>query len=78
MKKKYLLTVFIFLFSISNPQAQNKNTSTNTLNKVTNNDDYNYIAINQTKMWIGNNGMGSHDPYTDGAGLFCPAVKMQS
>ena len=24
------------------------------------------------KMWIGNNGMGSHDPFTDGAGLFWP------
>ena len=41
-------------------------------NKTTTNDNNNYIAINQMKMWIGNNGMGSHDPYTDGAGLFWP------
>jgi hypothetical protein len=70
--KKYLLAVFILLFNLSNLQAQNKNTSANSLSKVTTNDDYIYIAINQMKMWIGNNGMGSHDPYTDGAGLFWP------
>lgn len=70
--KKYLRAVFILLFSLLNLQAQNKNTSTNTLNKVTTNDDYNYIAINQMKMWIGNNGMGSHNPDTDGAGLLWP------
>ena len=70
--KKYLLAVIILLLSISNFQAQDKNTSTISLNKTTTNDDYNYISINQFKMWIGNNGMGSHNPYTDGAGLFWP------
>jgi len=31
-----------------------------------------YIAINQIKMWFGNDGMGSHNPITDGQGLFWP------
>ena len=70
--KNPLLAVIILLLSISNFQAQDKNTSTNSLNKSTTNDDYNYVAINQFKMWIGNNGMGSHNPYTDGAGLLWP------
>ena len=70
--KKYLLALTIFLFSLSSFLAQIKNTSQNSLNKTNTNDDYNYIAINQFKMWIGNNGMGSHNPYTDGAGLLWP------
>jgi hypothetical protein len=36
------------------------------------NDDYNYIAVNQIKMWFSNNGDGSHDPLTDGNGLYWP------
>jgi len=31
-----------------------------------------YIAANEIFMWIGNNGMGSHDPRTDGSGFFWP------
>jgi hypothetical protein len=41
-------------------------------NKVLTNDDYKYIAVNQIKMWISNNGDGSHDPQTDGNGLYWP------
>ena len=60
--KKPLLAVIILLLSVSNFQAQDKNTSTNSQNKITTNDDYNYIAINQIKMWVSNNGMGSGTP----------------
>lgn len=31
-----------------------------------------YIAANEIFMWIGNNGMGSHDPRTDGSGFYWP------
>ena len=31
-----------------------------------------YISTNEIFMWIGNNGMGSHDPRTDGSGFFWP------
>ncbi|GAB4296273.1 MAG: hypothetical protein Kow0098_19310 [Ignavibacteriaceae bacterium] len=31
-----------------------------------------YIAINEIKMWFGNDGMGSHDPIEDDAGFFWP------
>jgi len=33
---------------------------------------YDYIAINQIKMWFANNGDGSHHPHTDGQGLLWP------
>ncbi|MCX6149795.1 MAG: T9SS type A sorting domain-containing protein [Ignavibacteriales bacterium] len=35
----------------------------------------NYIDINQILMFVGNNGMGSHDPRSDGAGLYWPGGK---
>ncbi len=31
-----------------------------------------YIAVNECKMWIGNNGMSSHEPITDDSGFFWP------
>jgi hypothetical protein len=43
-----------------------------TLKKPLFNDHYNFIAINEIKMWISNNGDGSHDPNTDGNGLYWP------
>jgi len=36
------------------------------------NDNYNYIAVNEIRMWVSNNGSGSHDPNTDGNGLYWP------
>ncbi len=36
------------------------------------NSDYNYIAINEIKMWIGNNGDGSHSPSSEAQGFFWP------
>ncbi|MFA6978367.1 MAG: T9SS type A sorting domain-containing protein [Ignavibacteriaceae bacterium] len=37
-----------------------------------NNTNYEYIAANQILMWVGNNGICSHDPRTDGSGLYWP------
>ncbi len=31
-----------------------------------------YISTNEILMWIGSNGMGSHNPYTDADGFFWP------
>ncbi len=36
------------------------------------NDVYNYIDVNEIKMWVSNNGDGSHSPLTDECGLFWP------
>ncbi|MDP1995144.1 MAG: hypothetical protein Q8K40_07860, partial [Ignavibacteria bacterium] len=42
------------------------------LNKTNTNDHNQYIAVNQIFMWVSNNGMGSHDPRTDGSGFYWP------
>ncbi len=36
------------------------------------NPEYDCFSANQIYMWIGNNGSGSHDPNTDGAGFYWP------
>ena len=33
-----------------------------------------YISINEIKMWIGNNGMGSSNPETSGSGFYWPNI----
>jgi hypothetical protein len=33
---------------------------------------YDNVSVNEVKMWIGNNGDGSHDPYTEGQGFYWP------
>ncbi len=33
---------------------------------------YDYIAGNECKMWIGNSGMSSHNPFTDDSGFYWP------
>lgn len=68
--KIFLSAIFLSISVFLN--AQEKSSGHNLLNKTTSNDNYNYIAINQLKMWIGNNGMGSHNPFTDKHGLLWP------
>lgn len=68
--KIFLSAIFLSISVFLN--AQEKSSGHNLLNKTTSNDNYNYIAINQLKMWIGNNGMGSHNPFTDNHGLLWP------
>ena len=68
---KSLVLIFLIILS-SKIISQDKSSTNNSLNKITTNDDYNYIAINQFKMWVSNNGRGSHNPITNKAGLFWP------
>lgn len=42
------------------------------LEKINKNDDTKFIAINECLMWIGNNGMGSHNPISDDSGFYWP------
>jgi hypothetical protein len=44
-----------------------------TIRKNNTRDHYLYIFANNIKMWLSNNGDGSHDPATDGNGLYWPA-----
>ena len=50
-------------------------TDNSSLKKTLINNNYNYIAINEILMWLSNNGRGSHDPNTDGNGLYWPGGK---
>ena len=68
--KLFLFTVCIYYSVVL--IGQDKNSTNNSINKITTNDDYEYIAVNQLKMWIGNNGMGSHNPILDSHGLLWP------
>ena len=58
-----LAAVILFIATKENKNHQNK---------ITTNDHYNYIAINECLMWVSNNGDGSHDPRTDGSGFYWP------
>ncbi len=73
MNKKLLgvFSLFIFLLILVSMgfKGADKNQGTR---KITTNDNYNYIAINQIFMWISNNGDGSHSPTTDAQGFFWP------
>jgi len=61
--------IFIFISAFIKLSEGNK------INKVSSNDRYNYIAINNILMWLSNNGDGSHDPITDGNGFYWPGGK---
>jgi len=62
-----LLILFTF-FSIGFVKDMDKEK----LQKITTNDKYNNIAINNILMYQSNNGDGSHNNVTDGSGLFWP------
>ncbi len=76
MKNKkliYILSAFLALAFLSLGAYSTKESSgIDRLAKISNNDDNAYIAINQVLMWIGNNGMGSHDPGADASGFYWP------
>jgi hypothetical protein len=55
-------------FMREDPNDKNKST----LNKPNTNDFYTYIAINQIKMYISNNGDGSYEPVSGAQGFFWP------
>lgn len=75
MKNKNLLYFVLFalvvgLFSYGfRPDEKDK---TKRQSKISTNDNSNYTDINQIFMWLANNGMGSHDPRTDGSGFYWP------
>lgn len=76
IEKKYVhFVTFLILFSFITilVNADDKiNENKKQLNKTNTNDNNQYIAINQIFMWVSNNGMGSHDPRTDGSGFYWP------
>jgi hypothetical protein len=69
-KTKLLLfiTVLILCFYGFSEEYNKKST----LSKIATNDDAEFIAVNECFMWIANNGMGSHNPITDGSGFYWP------
>jgi len=77
MNKKTLFIMLLLLTfaSLSLLGLKKYEPSQQKLAKVTTNDNYNYIDINQILMYISNNGDGSHDPVTDGQGFFWPGGK---
>ena len=61
---------FYFLLSLTIIISAFRDPAQRSFQKVLTNDHYNYIAINNIKLFISNNGIGSHDPNTDGSGLY--------
>lgn len=67
------MTVAVLLGALSFGFYKEKGDSPyNRLSKTSQNDFNDYISINQILMWIGNNGMGSHDPRSDDSGFYWP------
>ncbi len=60
-----LLIPVVFLLSFKSKDKSD-------ISKISENDHYNYIAVNECFMWVSNNGDGSHDPRTDGSGFYWP------
>jgi len=65
----FIVLIVIGLVSFGFFRFENKSER---LGKINANDNNNYIAINECFMWIGNNGMGSHNPISDDSGFFWP------
>ena len=61
-----------FYLKISDSSNPNVFDRTDPIGKVIIYQEYDYIAANEVRMWIGNNGDGSHDPNTDGSGFYWP------
>ncbi len=73
MNKKIIGLVFTVIVGLSLISLGFKGEDkSNKSNKISTNDNYKYIAINQILMWVSNNGDGSHDPRTDGNGFYWP------
>jgi len=68
--KRSLLNLFLILsFNVPLLIAQ---TGEKGIGEILTNDSYQYISVNEILMWISNNGDGSHDPRTNGGGLYWP------
>lgn len=64
----FLLSFLFFGFTSDTKKDENKKH----IEKTNGNDFSSYIAINQIFMWVSNDGMGSHDPRSDGSGFYWP------
>jgi len=78
VKYKY---IFIFLLSVffisqavmaASPEERDSDKKKNNINKTNTTDFYDFISVNQCKMWMANSGDNSHDPIADGSGFFWP------
>ena len=67
--RKVLILCFILLFNVPLLFGQ---TGKKGIDKILTSDHYQYIAVNEIKMWVSNCGDGSHDPFTDGGGFYWP------
>ncbi|QQS36884.1 MAG: hypothetical protein IPM56_02715 [Ignavibacteriales bacterium] len=68
----YLTGILLVVYSFFLANNVNGQTEKNRTQKISTNDHYKYIAINEVLMWVSNNGDGSHDPRTDGNGYYWP------
>ncbi|PKL87551.1 MAG: hypothetical protein CVV23_14750, partial [Ignavibacteriae bacterium HGW-Ignavibacteriae-2] len=74
MKYNKIISLMIFgiVVGLISYGFTKEDSKSNRLAKVNKNDVNGYIAVNECFMWIGNNGMGSHDPVDDDSGFFWP------
>ncbi|MBU1098471.1 MAG: hypothetical protein KKB34_18485 [Bacteroidetes bacterium] len=74
MKYNKIISLMIFgiVVGLISYGFTKEDSKSNRLAKVNKNDVTGYIAVNECFMWIGNNGMGSHDPIDDDSGFFWP------
>ncbi len=69
MKRILFQVVLIISLFIITSYSQ---TAKSQLSKITTNDNYEFISVNEIYMWVSNNGDGSHSPLTDGNGFYWP------
>lgn len=74
MKNKLIkiLPLVLLIFGFALMGFKGEDGKNNKTKKVSANDNYQYIAVNQVLMYVSNNGDGSHDPRTDGNGFYWP------
>jgi hypothetical protein len=66
-----LLLFFVSLSYSGNPEG-NKKDGKNQINKTMEDGLFSTIAVNSCEMWFSNNGVGSYNPKTLGAGMYFP------
>ncbi len=69
MKRILFQVVLILSVFIISAYSQSEKSG---LSKITTNDNYDFISVNQVKMWVSNNGDGSHDPQIASSGFYWP------
>lgn len=68
----FLVSIFLINQAVNATSPGEREVDKNKINKINSNDLYDFISVNQVKMWMSNNGDNSHDPITDGSGLYWP------